>query len=202
MKKVLLLLLVTFSISAFAQEKDIQTAPKKLRKDHLFTGGSVNLGFSSNGVNLGASPIFGYSITNWADVGISFNVNYVSQRDAYDVGDKLRQTLLGPGVFTRLFPVKFLFVSAQYEYNFIKVKYTPIYGSYYTVANHLEAPSLLLGAGYAGGRDKHNNTYYYFSISWDVIGDRNSPYINEHGAAIPIIRAGYNIGLFQRGIRY
>ena len=40
-------------------------------------------------------------------------------------GDKLRQTVYGPGAFVRLFPVNFLFASAQYEYNLIHLKYIP-----------------------------------------------------------------------------
>ena len=55
----------------------------------------------------------------------------------------------------------------------------------------------MLGAGYAGGRMPGSNTYYYFSVSWDILGDKNSPYIDGLGRSNPIIRAGYNIGLFQ-----
>jgi len=82
-------------------------------------------GFSSYATILGITPQFGYSLTNWADAGITFNLNYTSQRDYEEYGDKLRQTVYGPGAFVRLFPVRFLFASAQYEYNLIHLKYIP-----------------------------------------------------------------------------
>ena len=200
MKKVILLLLIPMSFHSFAQSDDEKTDENKgFKKEKLFTGGSVTAGFSNYATILGITPQFGYSLTNWADAGITFNLNYTSQRDYYDYGDKLRQTVYGPGAFVRLFPVRFLFASVQYEYNMIHLKYVPANnGSIGSDKNNLNASSLLLGGGYAGGREKGNNTYYYFSVSWDVLGDKNSPYIDGLGRSNPIIRAGYNIGLFQR----
>jgi hypothetical protein len=32
---------------------------------------------------------------------------------------------------------------------------------------------------------------------WDIMGDKNSPYVDGLGRSNPVIRAGYNIGLFQ-----
>ncbi|MEP6584598.1 MAG: hypothetical protein ABJA90_10040, partial [Ginsengibacter sp.] len=171
---------------------------KGFKKERLFTGGSITAGFSNYSTVLGVTPQFGYSLTNWADAGLTLNLNYISQRDYQIPGDKLRQTVYGPGAFVRLFPVKFLFASAQYEYNVIHLKYIPALNSGYTPGKkNLKANSLLIGAGYAGGREVGNNTYYFISISLDVLGDKNSPYIVDFGRSNPIIRAGYNIGLFQ-----
>lgn len=39
------------------------------QKQKLFTGGSVNLGFSSYMTNLGLAPQLGYSVTDWLDAG-------------------------------------------------------------------------------------------------------------------------------------
>ena len=61
----------------------------------------------------------------------------------------------------------------------------------------MSAGSLLVGGGYAGGRQKGNNTYYFISVMWDISGDKNSPYVDDLGRSTPVIRAGYNIGLFQ-----
>jgi hypothetical protein len=94
---------------------------------------------------LGITPQFGYSLTNWADAGITFNLNYTSQRDYQDYGDKLRQTVYGPGAFVRLFPINFLFASAQYEYNMIHVKYSPADNGFPVPAYNVTC-SLLLGA--------------------------------------------------------
>jgi hypothetical protein len=199
MKTIILLFLLPLSFHSFAQRGDEKTGEKKgFKKEKLFTGGSVTGGFSNYATVLGITPQFGYSLTNWADAGITLNFNYTSQRDYYDFGDKLRQTVYGPGAFVRLFPVRFLFASAQYEYNLIHLKYIPTGNSGVAPAKtNLNANSLLLGAGYAGGRDIGNNTYYFLSVSWDVLGDKNSPYIDGFGRSNPIIRAGYNIGLFQ-----
>jgi hypothetical protein len=199
MKKVILLFLILASFHSFAQSGEEKTGEKKgFKKEKLFTGGSITGGFSNYGTVLGITPQFGYSLTNWADAGITFNLNYNSQKVYPYQGDKLRQTVYGPGAFVRLFPVKFLFASAQYEYNLIHVKYIPAdNGSIGSEKYNLNASSLLLGAGYAGGRENGSNTYYYFSVSWDVLGDKNSPYMDGYGRSNPIIRAGYNIGLFQ-----
>ena len=199
MKKLFVILLAFASYHAFAQSGEGKKEEKKggFKKEKLFTRGSATVGFSSYSTVLGITPQFGYSLTNWADAGITFNLNYTSQRDYQDYGDKLRQTVYGPGAFVRLFPVNFLFASAQYEYNMIHVKYSPADNGFPVPAYNVNASSLLLGAGYAGGRERGNNTYYFLSVSWDVLGDKNSPYIDGLGRSSPIIRAGYNIGLFQ-----
>lgn len=197
MKKLLILLLMSGSLAATGQDREVESVRGE-QLSRLFSGGSINLGFSGYTTNLGISPQLGYSLTPWADAGINVNFNYVSQRDYQVGGDKLRQTIIGPGAFIRLFPVNFLFASAQFEYNFINYKYIPASGSGYQPDKlHVQSPALLAGAGYAGGRERGNNTYYYFSVAWDVMGDENSPYIDSYGRKVPVIRAGYNIGLFQ-----
>jgi hypothetical protein len=203
MKKIILLLFIVLSYHSFAQSNEEKPEQKGFKKEKLFTGGSVTGGFSNYITILGITPQFGYSLTNWADAGITFNLNYTSQRDYQLYGDKLRQTVYGPGAFVRLFPVKFLFGSVQYEYNMIHLKYIPARNSSYTPdQNNINASSVLLGAGYAGGRENGSNTYYYFSVSWDILGDKNSPYIDGLGRSNPVIRAGYNIGLFQGRYRH
>ncbi|MDE3184793.1 MAG: hypothetical protein KGM16_15350 [Bacteroidota bacterium] len=198
MKKVIVLLLLPLCFHANAQESEgAQFKPKTgFQKQKLFTGGSANIGFSSGSTMLGITPQLGYSLTNWLDAGITFNLNYLSQKDYYS-GDKLRQTTYGPGAFVRLFPVNFLFASAQYEYNSMHLKYIPNVAGSPSQINTQNANSFLVGAGYAGGRMRGGNTYYYLSIMWDISGDPNSPYHDQYGRTSPVIRAGYNIGLFQ-----
>lgn len=198
---VLLLIPLCFHAVVLAQDannpnRDENKEVKRsgFQKNKLFTGGSANIGFSNGSTMLGITPQLGYSLTNWLDAGITINLNYISQRD-YATTDKLRQTTYGPGAFVRLFPVNFLFATAQYEYNIIKLKY--LSSGFPTQTNSVNANSFLVGAGYAGGREKGNNTYYYLSIMWDLAGDKNSPYVDQFGRANPVIRAGYNIGLFQ-----
>ena len=163
MKKWIVFLLLPLFFQAKAQDNynSPEVKQKGFDPSKLFTGGSANVGFSSGSTSLGITPQIGYSLTPWLDAGINFNLNYISQRD-YVSTNKLRQTTFGPGAFVRLFPVNFLFATAQYEYNIIKQKY--ITNNFPTQKSSVDANSLLLGAGYAGGREKGGNTYYYLSI--------------------------------------
>ena len=200
MNKKLMLVLSFVCVIAFANAQDEEkssTEPTKgFKKENLFTGGNLGLGFGSGTTSFGISPHFGYSITKWLDAAISVNFNYISQKGYY--GDKLRQTTIGPGAFVRIFPVKFLFAQAQFEHNFIRLKYIPASGSGNSSSvDKVQANSFLVGAGYTSGRSPGNNSYYYFSIAVDVLKDINSPYIDNYGDILPVIKAGYNIALFQ-----
>lgn len=205
MKKAFIaLLLLAVSYHSIAQDENNSGDEKKggFKKENLFVGGDITLGFSNLYTTLGASPYFGYSLNKYVDVAASFNFTYTSQRDYIIYGDKVRQTVYGPGAFVRVYPLKFLFAQAQYEHNFIRLKYLPADNSgYLPSTTHIDANSLLVGAGYAGGRSEDNKSFYYISVSWDLLRNSNSPYVDGLGRAIPIIRAGYNIALFQ-GRRY
>ncbi|HEY5367957.1 MAG TPA: hypothetical protein VIJ75_03115 [Hanamia sp.] len=198
MKKAIFLLLVPLYFHAYAQEQnDNSDVKKSFPKYKLFTGGSANLGFASGLTMIGLTPQFGMSLTDWMDAGVTFNWNYLSQSDPTSPA-KINLTTYGPGAFVRLFPLNFLFATAQYEHNFMSQKYIPGIPGEPSQTTHSGASSLLLGFGYAGGRQKGGNTYYYMSLSWDVIGEANSPYVDSYGRSIVQFRVGYNIGLFQK----
>jgi hypothetical protein len=179
--------------------QDSETSDRFFRKDRIITGGTVNASFGNQITALGISPYIGYSLSRYVDVAISPALNYVSQRDYYAVGDKLRQTTYGPGAFVRIFPVKFLFGIAQVEHNISRFRYLPAVGSVYQPDElEIKADCVLLGVGLSNGRDaQYRRSYYYFSVLWDVRKDNNSPYVDNLNRAVPIIRAGYNIALFQ-----
>lgn len=205
MKKLVMVfaLLIGFYF-ANAQDENTETEVKEhgFKKENLFVGGDLTLGFSNVYTALGINPYFGYSINKYVDVAASFNLNYISQRDYLEYGDKLRQTVYGPGAFVRVYPVKFLFAQVQFEHNFTTQKYLPTTNSFYLPSTtRVDANSLMVGAGYAGGRDSYNKSFYYISISWDLLRNENSPYVDGLQRAVPIIKAGYNIALFQ-GKRY
>ncbi len=201
MRNWLFLFFIALTFQANAQlnteNKTEKNAPKGFQKDRLFTGGNANVAFSNYYTVLGISPQIGYSLTDWLDAGISINFNYTSQRDYSVSGDKLRQTVYGPGAFVRIFPVNFLFATAQYEYNIIRQKYISAYSGTPDEIDWVGASSFLVGGGFSGGRENGGNSYYYLSIMWDVGGDFNSPYTDGFNRSNPIIRGGYNIGLFQ-----
>ena len=141
------------------------------------------------------------------DAGISLNFLYNGSRDYYEFDDKINQTVIGPGVFTRLYPLKFLFVQGQFEHNFNTLKYIPAPGSLRPEDKvKVDANTLLLGGGFAQGRQPGSNSFFYFSVLVDVLKNVNSPYVNvdydpvtgkQRVTMVPIIRAGVNIGLFQ-----
>lgn len=206
------LVLALTSASLFAQkqkekEKDKDKEEKKgFQKENLFTGGTVNVSFFNGGTVLGASPIIGYKLAKWVDAGVVINFTYASQRDVKEVDDKLKQTVYGGGLFTRIYPLNFLFVQGQFEHNFTSLRYKPATNLYLPFKETVGANSLLVGAGYTQGRRPGSNTFYYVAVLFDIIKDQNSPYVdlvyNPATAtysvrAIPIIRAGINIGLFD-----
>lgn len=195
----LLFALTIFTSVNAQQEREEEEKPRGFRKENLFTGGSINLSFFNNQFIIGGSPVFGYSVTNWADAGIIVNYNYASQRDVSGINanDKLRQYTYGGGGFLRLYPTRFLFVQAQVEHNFIKEKYIrPVDG--YTETSKTDAGSVLVGGGYCTGRQgRGGQPFFYLSVMFDVSGNLLSPYTDQLGRAIPLIRGGVQIPLFQ-----
>ena len=202
MKKsfILLCCLCTLILSVTAQtekkvEEEQEVKERGFKKENLFAGGNVALGLGSGNFSAGLGPYFGYSINKYVDVAVGLSYSYISQRDYYTT-QKLRQSVIGPSAFVRLYPVKFLFVHAQYEYNFIK--YKQIYGNGLPdVVTKINVPSFLIGPGFASGRDANNKTFYYISVLFDVNKNINSPYTDNQGRLTPVIRAGYNVALFQ-----
>jgi hypothetical protein len=202
MKKILVIAFVCIAIKATAQLEGIKENKKifTFKKENLFTGGAVGAGFGNGTFTLGLGPHIGYSINEYVDVAASLNYNYVSIRDAYYLGDKLRQSVIGPGAFVKLFPVDFLYVQGQFERNFLTNKYIAPNNSYLpNLTDKISVSSYLVGGGYCSGREGVGSTYYYFSILFDLGNDINSPYIDQLGRKDPIIRAGFNIALFNGG---
>lgn len=209
MKRFFLLLTVMtiFTQALFSQQQDDESEKKGFKKENFFTGGSISLSFFNNTFLVGGNPVFGYSLTRWADLGVVANYTYASYKDYsyYGSGDKLHQAIYGGGLFTRLFPVKFLFAQAQIEHNWIQQKYIPYSGS--STKDQLSSNSILVGAGYTTGRDPEGKSVYgYLSVLVDVLKEDNSPYVgydydpntgNRHIQQVPIIRAGLIVPLFQ-----
>lgn len=218
MKNILMVVLfLNLSVNLFAQETEMEKADNDegsekggFKKENLFTGGGIQLSFSGSSFVAGASPVLGYSINRWIDAGIVVNFTYYTNRHVtyYDnytgqyftSDDKLKQTIFGPGVFLKVYPAKFLFVQAQAEINYTTQKLIFSNGAP-EEKNKYSAPSLLVGAGYSGGREGIGSFFYHISIMFDVLRDRNSPYVEEisNGKVnvLPIVRAGIQVPLFQ-----
>jgi hypothetical protein len=192
---VIVLMCTTYTLSAQETKADEEES-KGFRKENLFTGGSVSLSLGSGRFVGGLNPVLGYSITRWLDGGVVINYTYASAKSYQAFNDKLKQHVYGGGVFTRIFPVKFIFLQGQAEYNFSNVRYTSSLGVVEKYDD--DGKSFLVGGGYTTGRDPDaKNPYFYVSILFDIGGDASSPYVDESGDPEPIYRAGINIPLFQ-----
>lgn len=223
MKNIIAVILISLlALNTYGQDEEMKPRKEKesqseggFQKDHLFTGGGIELSVANSTFVVGASPVLGYSINKWLDAGIVLNFSYLSDRHItyydpntglyYSSDDKLHRTDFGPGAFVKFYPLKFLFIQAQGEVNFASQKI--IYpNSLPNDKTHTTAPSLLIGAGYCSGREGVGDMFYYISLSVDVLNDRNSPYVeqisNNKLNKLPILRAGIQIPLFQGRRRY
>jgi hypothetical protein len=197
MKKVILAIccFCIFAQNTKAQTSDEDEKKPFFRKENLFTGGSVGANFGQGSFSLGLGPYFGYSINKYIDIAASLNYNYVSVRDPLSVY-KIRQSILGPGAFVRLYPVKFLFAHAQYEYNFIKYREIPGRG-FPDIITKYNVQSYLVGGGYATGRDVPGQKFFFLSILFDVANNKFSPYKDALNRPQAVFRTGMHIPLFQ-----
>ena len=182
-----------FSVSLFAQEEEEPS--HKFRRDNIFIGGAIGLGLSSGGFSAGANPEIGYTIAQWLDAGFSTNFNYYSYSAEYNGGVRQRSFNYGAGVFVRAFPIRNVFLQVLPEYNRINTNLKDAYSGQ-AVTYRYEAPSLLLGIGYAS-RDIGRSSFYTV-LMFDAGNNENSPYIGYLGSKQPILRTGFNFYLRPR----
>jgi hypothetical protein len=200
-KKILLLIFsIVFLAKIFAQAPSPDDASdegkKGFKKENIFIGGGITLGFASNTFQIGGTPEMGYSIAQWLDAGLGLNVNYASQKADpdyyYNANTRYHSFSYGGGPFVRLFPVRFLFLQAQLEQNWIKIN-TKNYSANYTDETTYQSTSLIAAIGY--GQRLIGQSSFYTMIGLDLMRDPNSPYRDYNNAAIPIIRAGFDFYL-------
>lgn len=182
-------LLTCFCVAVFfttqAQENN-----NGFKKENVFVGTSLNLGFSGGVFQIGANPEVGYSITNWLDAGFVTNINYSTFRN---VGFTDRVLNYGGGVFTRIWPARFFYLTAQPEMNWIKVTRKFSSNNSPNVSQKVNAESLLVGIGY--GTRIVGQAYSYVSIMFDTMKNLDSPYRDSENRALPVFRAGFSFYL-------
>jgi hypothetical protein len=204
MKKLLIILsLLNISLISVAQRED-REEEKGLgfRKENVFFGGSINVGFGSvndpnsggsGGSNLvlGLNPELGYSFAQWLDAGLVFNAIYNSVR-FNQFGIPYRQTAFnyGAGVFARIHPFNSFFIQAQPEHNWIDYKIKNINQPSIIIRDKVQASSFLVGIGY--GQRIVGQSSFFTVLLFDVNREINSPYRDGYGNALPIIRGGFN----------
>lgn len=167
---------------------------KGFKKENIFIGGSLNIGFGNLTFNVGASPEIGYTIAPWLDAGIVTNINYASQRaDNYYNGNvRSRSFNYGIGGFAKIYPVNFIFLQVQPEQNWIDYNFKD-YNTGQTYKINTKASSILAGIGYS--QRIIGQSSFYTALMIDLLRDPNSPYRDSHNAPYPIIRAGFDIYL-------
>ncbi len=172
-------------------------------KRSLFIGGAVNLGFSGNTFVAGANPEIGFTVKEWLDVGALLNINYYAQSADpnlyYNYNTRTRSFAYGVGAFTRIYPVNFLFLQVQPEFNFTNINYkdfSAIPAQKYSYQT--QAPSLLVGAGYCQRIAGESN--FYIAVLIDALDNPNSPYRDAYtNTILPQYRAGFDIYLHPHG---
>lgn len=165
----------------------VEESPKKFDANKLVFGGNIGASFGDfTFVNI--SPQAGYMFKPWltAGGGINFIYNGIKYRNFN--GDEIyRQnySYAGLNVFARVFPIRFIMLSAQPELNYSwgKTKFSnntqpeiKLEGAF--------VPSLLLGAAVvipSGGRGG-----MFIGIQKDVIQNERSPYGTQ-----PYINIGF-----------
>ena len=170
------------------------------KKDHVFVGGTLNIGYNGYDFNAGGSPEIGYSFNKWFDAGFLVNLNYFSERadPNYVVNENIRTRSFnyGTGAFARFYPLPFLFAQIEPEFNFINYKFTTMPSGPTTTYN-TNAGSLLVGAGY--GRRFIGQSSFYLLVLFDVGSNPNSPYRDSYNnTALPVIKAGFDIYLHPK----
>jgi len=164
------------------------------KKENIFIGGGINLGFASNTFALGASPEIGYSVANWLDLGLGFNVNYASQRaDPYYNGNiRQRNFSYGVGPFVRIYPINVLFLQGQLEGNWSNISLKDMTYDQSSTYKY-KSTSFIAGIGYS--QRVVGQGSFYTLIGLDLMQDKNSPYRDYNNRAIPVIRTGFNFYL-------
>ena len=171
-----------FSTCLFAQADEEKGGWKN---DHLFMGSGINLGFS-NGFIIGLNPEIGYSLNKLIDAGMATNITYITQRSQF-INSSIRYLAIGGGPFVRIWPLRSIFIGAQYEYNKISISQKD--NGVITDKASATASSLLIGAGY--GTRNIGQSQFYTSILIDAMNDENSPYRDSFGRVLPVFRTGF-----------
>ena len=175
--------------------------PTGFKKENLFLGGSLSVGFSGYDFNIGSSPEIGYSLNRFLDAGLIVNLNYSSERadptGYYNPNTRSRAFNYGGGAFARLYPLPFLFFQVQPEYNWIKYNYDQMDPGGYSYKITTQASSMLLGIGYGQRMVGHAN--FYIALLFDVLSNTGSPYRDPYNnVALPVVRGGFDIYLHQQ----
>ncbi len=184
---------IFFGITNLTAQIETPEKPIGFDRSRVFIGSSLNLGLSNRFFNLGLNPQIGYSLNSWVDIGVAVNLNYYSQSASDFDPFKYKNFNYGGGAFLRVWPINFLHLQIQPEYNWISSSQTDAFtGQSYRLK--FQAPSLLAGIGY--GSREIGSRMSHFTIMIDLNQAINSPYRNGiAGDPQPIFRGGFGFYL-------
>jgi hypothetical protein len=191
-----LLVLLTFLLAGiFTHAQDAPVTPlnspapqdsveekKGFDPQRLVIGGSLGASFG-NYTFVNVSPQVGYMFNQYITAGAG--INYIYNSYKYSNGDRDNYSFAGINLFSRVFPVRFLFLSVQPEINYS-------WGKYKTESPSLPdidyggawVPAFLVGAGAVlspGGKGG-----IFLSIQYDVVQNGRSPY-----GTVPYFNIGF-----------
>lgn len=181
MKRLLLCVLLVSAVQfTYAQYYKTDTVTRKgFDPSRLIVGGSLGMIFGDY-TNVNISPLIGYRISQLFAAGVNINAQFASERwRTYNnvTTQRNQYTVLGGGIWGRVYPLDFLFVHVQPEYNYVSLKSTFYDSDPKTIIKEkYGVPSLLLGGGYSqpvGGR-----AAFSLMVLYDVLQDDRSPYQN------------------------
>ncbi|MEP7279141.1 MAG: autotransporter outer membrane beta-barrel domain-containing protein [Bacteroidota bacterium] len=181
------------------REGDDQTYGDGFKREHLFIGGNIGLGYDSYSFNAGLSPEIGYSVASWLDLGALVNLNYTSIRADYYYNNNIRQRSFnyGVGAFARIYPLPFLFLQAGPEYNWVHYTLTDFNSTPHSSESfNTNAASMLVGIGY--GQRLVGRSSMHIALMIDLLNSAQSPYRDGNGELIPVIKAGFDIYFHPR----
>jgi len=176
-KCLLVLLLSSSCIIAFAQDEPVEEEPKKgFDKEKLFFGGTFGASFG-NYTFVNVSPQVGYRFNRFFAAGTGINFIYSSAK--YDYGNpsldfRDEYGVVGLNIFGRVYPIELILLQAQPEINYTwgKQKYYDSRPDFKLEPKFV--PCLLVGGGAAipmGGKGAMT-----IMLQYDVIQDVRSPY--------------------------
>ena len=136
-----------------------------------------------------------YALTNWLDAGVAINFQYYSESPEATYTDaSYHNTLLGAGIFARVYPISFIFLQVQPERNEIWQK--ELLSGQPTEKLSYGVNSFLVGGGVKFG-PSGSRSWGFVSVLFDLGGSSLSPYNGPANNIIPILRFGYNVGLWN-----
>ena len=192
LKNLVFIACLLMSANVLAQNLD----KGKFKQENLFFGSGLNLGFSSQSYNIGLNPEAGYSFNNFLDAGLSFNLNYYTENPSNFSNIKYENFSYGVGPFLRFWPLKFLNIQVQPEFNWTNSTQTN-QATNEPFKYKFNSQSLLIGIGY--GTRYVGSRFSYFTLMMDVLKDPFSPYRDQFNDPFPVFRAGF--GMYLRPSR-